>query len=298
MLIDDYKQCLNDINKKKYIQIITEYNISELLISLDKKNANQIYPYTLDDLSNTFHQIRTKFNEDTMEVIRKIVLLKCAIANWNDIFSNKYTKSIQEQYKQTFERFLKICNHGQGWGQNIDDVYWKDLAMARQQIFPAGAGIVEAYSGIGWRQGLSLNISQSIQFLSLISKANGKKGYYQIHTHTPELSKFNEQGWIECYIRIAGMLKKNKKIKGIFRSSWFFDPKLEKISHRLMYLQKIPLTNGAKIFHVEKDNSGNALIKSKTRMKLYSEGKYIPQIYLLIWLRNDLIDWADRNNKK
>jgi len=298
MLINDYKQCLKNINKDDYVKIFREYDISELLKSLDKITKNRIHPYKLDALLDKFRQIRMKFNGNTMEEIRKIVLLKCAITNWNDIISNKYPISIQEQYRHNFERFLKICRHRKGWADYLEDVYWKDLAMARQQIFPAGAQIIEAYSGVSWKQGLSLKISQSIHFLSFLCKSGGKEGYYQIHTHTPELSKFNERGWSDCYIRIAEMLKKNKKIKGMFGASWFYDPQLEEISPRLTYLQKVPLRNGAKSFHIGEDKSGNAIAKSKTRMKLYNEGKYLPQTYLLIWLRKDLIDWVDRNDRK
>jgi len=125
-----------------------------------------------------------------------------------------------------------------------------------------------------------------------------KLGYYQIHTHNRELNEFNEQGWNDCYIRIAEMLEKHEEVKGLFGASRFYDPQLENISPRLMYLQKIPLQNGAVCFSAGEDCTGNALAKSKTRIKLYQEGKYIFMSYLLVWPRKELIKWAKTYNGK
>ena len=80
----------------------------------------------------------------------------------------------------------------------------------------------------------------------------------------------------------------------MFGAGWVFDPQLECISPRLMYLRNMPLHNGAKIYHVGEDRTGNAIAKSKTRLNLYNEGKYVPQAYILIWPRKELIAWANQ----
>ena len=92
-------------------------------------------------------------------------------------------------------------------------------------------------------------------------------------------------------------LEKYKPIKGVFRASWFCDPELENISPRLMYLQKTPVENGANFFYIGEDRTGNAFAKSKTRLKLYNEGKYKPKAYLLVWPRKELIKWAKNVTK-
>ncbi len=120
-----------------------------------------------------------------------------------------------------------------------------------------------------------------------------------MHTDSndPELlSEFNEIGWQEFYIRVAELMKINTSIKGIYGGSWFFDPDLEEISPRLSYLRKIPIENGGRFFYTGSNEHDIKLstLKSKTRKKLYQEGKYLPKSYLLIWSRTKLLAWADK----
>jgi hypothetical protein len=295
MLLNDFKKCLEEVNKQCSLYY-EKYNISDLLTVLDKEPTDRIRPYKIDTLEEKFNQILDKHGTKAFNEVRKVVLLASVIKYWEDIHSDQYPQSIKEQYERNLKRFLDTCHREMGWADYDEDVYWKDLSMARQQIFPAGAQIVEAFSGIGWRQGLSINLLQSLKYVSLILSLGGRIGYYQIHTHIPELSEFNEKGWNNCYGRIAEMLERNEEIKGMCGGSWFYDPQLEFISPRLMYLQRIPLNNGASLFHVGEDKTGNAIAKSKTRLNLYNKGKYKPQSYLLIWPRRELIEWA--NNYK
>lgn len=297
MKLNDFKRCLDDL-KAQNDNVYKEYGFSNLLTSLDKQPKDRIHSYKIESLSNKYKTVFEKHGQGTFESLRKIVLLESVITSWENIFSDKYPQSIQEQYKITLNRFFQFSSTEEGWGKYNEDVYWKDLSIARQQMFPAGAQIVEAYSGFGLKQGLSLNMLQSVRFLTLIAKSGGREGYYQIHTHMPELSEFNEAGWNSCYVRLAEMLEKNARIKGMVGGSWFYDPQLEHVSPRLMYLQKVPINGGAKLFHIGKDTTGNPFAKSKTRRKLYDEGKYIPQSYLLVWPRKELMDWADRFKRK
>ncbi len=288
----DFIESLNRL-KDRSKGTLSDHNFSEILIYLHKIRFNKIQSYKLELLATIYEQIRNTKGTDELETCRKIVLLECLLNSWNDIFSEKYPTSIQDQFKKNSERMLNMCENSEGWGVYGDDVYWKDLAIARQQMFPAGGGrIVEAYSGFGFRQGFSINFSQSFSFFKLLFYSGGRKGYYQSHLHIPLLSDFNEQGFYDCNIGIAEMLIKHEEIKGVFGSTWYYDPQLENISPRLMYVQKIPLENGAKLFYIGEDRTGNAFAKSKTRLKLYNEGKYKPKKYLLLWLRKEIIKWA------
>jgi hypothetical protein len=88
------------------------------------------------------------------------------------------------------------------------------------------------------------------------------------------------------------MLMRHENIKGVFGASWFRDPRLKNISPNLFYLYQIPAENGAVLFHIGEDPTGNAFTKSKTRLDLYIEGKFRPQNYLMVWPRNELIRWT------
>jgi hypothetical protein len=73
-----------------------------------------------------------------------------------------------------------MCQSEQGWSEHVDNVYWKYLAIAKQRVYPEGAGIVEVYSRFGYRQGLNINLFQSFRFLKLLICSGGRLGYYQI----------------------------------------------------------------------------------------------------------------------
>jgi len=112
--------------------------------------------------------------------------------------------------------------------------------------------------------------------------------------HLPEINELNEQGVIGCYVGIAEMIEKYHNVKGLFGISWLYDPQLVHISPRLIYLQKLPLSNGAKRFYIGIDESESAFVKSKTRARLFKEGKYKPKAYLLVWPRKDIVEWSKR----
>lgn len=288
---NDFVEVLNFLKANSRCSLL-EQVYSNFLNAFLNVRFNIVQTYTPEPLAEIYGKIRYADGVQELEIFRKIMILECLLNSWDDCFSEKYPQSIRMQFKKNFERMLNLCNDDKGWRELNTDDYWKDLAIARQQIFPAGAGVVETYSGFGFRQGFSVNPIQSLKFLKLLFLSGGKKGYYQIHTHTPLLGDFNEQGWLECYIRISEMLIKHQEIKGVFRASWFCDPDLVKISPRLGYLHKMPVDNGAKVFYIQEDKTGNPFVKSKTRLKLYKKGQYRPKTYLLVWPRKELIKWA------
>ena len=103
---------------------------------------------------------------------------------------------------------------------------------------------------------------------------------------------------VNPYLRIAELLERQQDIRGMVGTSWFYDPQLLEISPCLAYLQQRPLERGAfllrhgtGLFDIE-----HATMTSKTRHRLYQEGKYTPIVYSLLWPRQDLISWAEQNS--
>lgn len=279
-------------------ELFLEYGIQEILQFLKQETFDTIKPYKPELLASVLMRVRKEKGAEALEMCRKTIILKLLLHSWIDLFSEKYPKSIQKQFRQTAQRIVQTAQSLQGWKESADDVYWKDLALVRQRMFPAGAGILDVYSGFGLTQGFSLNPIQSLHFLRLLVAQGGRKGYYQIHFHFPNAKEFNEQGRKECFLRIAEMLERNNEIRGFFGCSWYYDPKLKNVSPNLMYLQQVPLDNGAKTFFVGADSTGNAFVKSKTRERLYKEGKYTPKIYMLVWPRDGVLSWAQEYREK
>ena len=221
---------------------------------------------------------------------RKLLIIGFILKNWRE-FSNHLM--LKKEYDAFFNRIYwssEAINSGEAVS---DDIFWKDLAIARLQAFPVYAGVVEFHSGFGLKQGLSANLLKSITFLFFILKHH-RKMYFRTHIHTPLLSHFSREGWVNSYLQIASVLKVDKSIKGLVRTSWYFDPKVKIISPHLSYLQELPLENGAYLFPVGVDDSGCALKKSHSRIELYDKGEYTPMNYLLIWPRDVLISWSEK----
>jgi hypothetical protein len=83
-------------------------------------------------------------------------------------------------------------------------------------------------------------------------------------------------------------------------TSWFYDPHLLQISPHFAYLQQRPLEGGAFLMRhrTGRFDIEHATMTSRTRRRLYQEGKYTPMCYSLLWPRKDLIFWAKSFNEK
>jgi hypothetical protein len=244
-------------------------------------------------IQNFLNEIKENESDEKQIIVQKLLLAGFILKNWDELNSLK-----NNAYEQFFQRACYFFS-GDYNLKNID-VFWKELAIARLQFFPIHSGVAEFYSGFGATQGVSFNPVKMFKFLKILL-FKGRKPYYQIHTHTPVLDNFTSEGWLESYKEIAKMLKLNSNIKGVVRGSWFFDPKVKEISPHLGYLQDLPLQNGAEIFRIGPDASGNALSTSKSRLKSFEEGKYTPMNYLLVWPREAVISWyeeSERNSSK
>lgn len=284
---------LSESIRENYKEIFSKFNVEELIDKLNKERFDKIKSYKLSSVASLFSNVHAYDGAMAMEEAKKFLILQFVLKNWDQYFSQKYPQSIQEQFKINFERFILICQKKGGWGEFDDEVYWKDLAIARQQMFPAGWGrVVECFSGFGLKQGLNGGFCQSIQFLKLLYSIGGKTGYYESHLHTPYISEFKEKNY-DLYSRnVAKMIEQNEQVKGVIAASWYYDPILSKVSPKLSYLHDLPKKYGAEFFFVCNDLSGNAFVRSKTRLKLFHEGKYKPKKYLMIWPRNKIINWA------
>lgn len=274
-------------------ELISTFSVDEIITELAMQREDGDVGYIPRKLEDKFDIIRREYGEVALNRIKSYIMLQ--LLKRQDVVSSsfRYPQIIEAQYEKNADRIAAISRDDAGWAEYSQDAYWKDLALVRRTMFPAVAQIVEKNSGFGIRQGINCGILQTIKFFSFLLSHKGSKGYYQIHTHLSMLEAFNEEGWNECYMCIAEMLKVNPDIKGFFGGSWFYDPALKEISPKLSYLREIPLSGGARSFQVGLDTTGNALATSKTRQELFKKGDYTPRSYLLIWPRKELLAWAE-----
>lgn len=242
------------------------------------------------ELADEFADIETRRGAAGLEFIARLLLLASVDGSiWKPACN--VPEAIRAELKHEQERIRdEVLASSVGHYRPDKDAFRKDFSILRGAAMPVYTGIVDTHTSL-WRRPLVFGaVGQRFRFIRvLLTRPRGSRYFYQHHTHTSLLQRFNEEGWVETYRLVAELLAANPDHKGFCGASWFYDPQLEEVSPRLAYLAGYPLDRGAERFHLGEDDSGSALSKSKTRIALYESGKYIPQAYMLVWLAKDMI---------
>lgn len=218
----------------------------------------------------------------------------------NSISSPLFAKLPERIKSHQLKHYARIVNQPLAISEicEIDmDLFHKDFGLALLRLYAAAAQLVDYRAGIGrvmlMKNGLRGLPARLLTFVRL----GGFKPFFEIHTHLAYLDEFNEEGWNECYRCCAELYALHPQVLGMYGGSWFYDPALGTISPRLNYLRVIPQEGGAYLLFdsVNEHSTEDATATSPTRKKLYSEGKYQPKSYALIWPRAAQIRWAKRS---
>jgi hypothetical protein len=120
---------------------------------------------------------------------------------------------------------------------------------------------------------------------------------YEFHTDRRHLKEFNPAGWLRFYGRAAALLRSNPEVRGVFCSTWWYDPQVACVSPRLAYLREVPEAGGASFYLLgeSSQNSGDAIANSPERRRAYAEGSYRPRIYAILWPRQRLLAAAEQH---
>ncbi len=233
------------------------------------------------------------------QAYNKYVLLKC-IADFSLSHSRyRLPDSVTFLYERELSRILRQADSVRGAYFAIgNDSFLKDLAIVTHRLIPVGAEFAEGEGGIPRGVALAGGAGQCLRFLRfLLFRSGGRRPFFALHMHRLVLDDFDAEGWKVTYHRLAELLELNPDLKGWLSSSWFLDPALETISPHLAHLREVPLEGGAELFFVSKNPKGDsgALARSPTRQRLFAAGKYVPAIYMRVWLRRDAIAWSRRH---
>lgn len=180
------------------------------------------------------------------------------------------------------------------WLDLCDDLFQKEFGIVSLRLYVAGAELVDYRCGIPRSIVVRAGVSKIMANLAVMQRLGGFKPYFQSHLHAFNLDSFNEEGRNDLYRCCAELYALHPECLGMFGSSWFYDPVLDRISPRLSYLRTIPLAGGAHLFYVQDggEATSSAIAKSATRRQLYEEGKYVPKTYTLVWGRKEQIKWS------
>ena len=291
-IIDNLTEKLLNYDK----DFFNRHNIPDLILNA-RSESNNFFVYNADNnIIKVVESVSKEYDDICMFYLNKYIVLNL-IENSLDLIGG-YPESIGRLFLERFKLITDdIKNHPEKPYGFDSDIFRKDISICCLHMFPAGARVVHP-CGVGRRFIINGGIKQFVSSLAFyLFRMRKNYPFYQTHVDTRCLAEFTEEGLKKCYLRIAEMLKEHRHIRGITGGSWFYDPIVEKISPRLSYLRKLPLSNGAKIFRNGSNDLDvkNATAKSATRKNLYLKGEYNPTSYVMIWMRDDMIKWANAN---
>jgi len=238
--------------------------------------------------------------QDESTILRRTLVAKLALNLPKIIDKMNLPASILELYPNAFSRladFLK-CPSVDAYDVT-SDYFRKDMRFVLGLTVPCGTFVVDMFSRYRFRTIIkSFLRSGNILVVLRYLKIKGYGPWFHMHIDQRYTTDLNEQAHDQMYLRIAELLKRNKHIRGTTGSSWLYDPQLLKMSTRHAYIQLRPVERGAFLVRHGKGNVAQATMTSKSRRRLYEEGKYVPIEYSMLWPRKDLIAWAEQNNKR
>ena len=178
-----------------------------------------------------------------------------------------------------------------------DDYFLKDVRFAAGWTVPCGAKVVDLRSRISIPINLIAALRGRAARLALRTLRPGHHApWFEHHTESRYLDEFNETGMDRTYLRVASMLREHSDVVGLTVYGWLYDPQLSDVSPRLSYLRQRPLERGGILLrgHTSDFDIENATAKSQTRRRLYRAGEYLPVAHRILWLRRDILRWADQ----
>lgn len=245
-----------------------------------------------------FEKIRSQHGSRALSLYLRLALCRFMGDSLENLSAQNLPYAITSLYHEWFETVL-------GELSTLPDDYYDynclalalDVRICSLRDIPVGGAWIVESRRVGLRPFLANGVRQFFDYLAfVILKCDGFSPYLTTHVAPRYLSRFNEQEMNLAYLRIAELMKFDRRIKGLYRRSWFLDPNLEQISPHLAYLRQVPLQNGAKLFAAgaTPQDIKYALTASSTRRRLHEQGKYVPSSYAFVWPRKQFLNWAQR----
>ena len=278
-------------------QLLITHPVESYVQRLDLYEKQQGYHFVPAEIGRQCEMIGAKSGLRTLEFYHKLLLVSL-IESYDERQKRcRIPHSIKQIIPPEFDRILTAMEQAEdGFYLHGNDLFAKDLGLCRLKLLPCGSEVVDLWSGIPRSTLLRGNVSQLVWVAMFLSRLGGFKPFYESHWDRRLVRRFTAKEYDLCYVRIADLLRLNPDVKGMFGSSWWFDPQLKDIAPELLFLRRTPVENGARIFQLGPDAGAirDAVQFSKKRKALYESGKFTPCRYMLVWARADMLTWADR----
>jgi hypothetical protein len=242
------------------------------------------------------HTITAHHGIKAMQEYHRLVLLRLlAHSHTEQKLATYLPESIQGLQVKHRNRVLRdITSRAPDYYTMENDLFAKDFALCRGKLIPCGAEHVDPYSGVPRRVLLQRNGARLFGGLRAIASAGGVRSWAESHWDRRLAPLFNASGYTEFYLRLAELLERLPTLRGLSSFGWWYDPKVSVISPRLSFLSEIPLRNGAALLRAGADShaTADALANSPERQEQNDRGAYQPAVYVLLWPRQAMLEWA------
>lgn len=257
-----------------------------------------LYYYKSRKLRKSYMRIMSVYGTHALSLYFKLALCFFISDSLERLNNKSLPEEIVKLYHQWYEWMLEdFSKQPEEYYDYRCKSFFIDVAVCSLRCIPIGGAWIAEIRSVGLRPFFSGGARQFFRYLHfIIFKAHGFSPYYTVHTTGRNLHQFNEQQMNLAFLKLAMLMKRNPRIKGLYRRSWFFDPKLSDISPHLGYLIKAPLQNGAKLFNAgsEQKDIEYSLAVSRTRQRLYEQGEYLPTGYAYIWPRKEFLCYVQK----
>ena len=278
--------------------LLASHPIEAYVERLDRCERIRGYRFVPPDVHQQCDEIAARCGVRALEMYHKTLLL-WLIENYEERRTrHRIPAAILGILSREFDRILSgVESPGEEFHVHQNDLFAKDLGVCRMKLVPCGSELVDLWSGVSRStllRGGVVQLVRGAQFFG--ARLRGFKPLYETHWDRRLVRRFTAAEYDLCYVRIAKLLELNPEVKGMFGTSWWYDPHLAGVSPELVFLTKTPVENGARVFRVgpDPDATKDALQFSTKRKALYEAGSFAPTRYMLVWSREDMLDWAGR----
>jgi hypothetical protein len=227
------------------------------------------------------------------------VLLRCmqhTMADRLSVFTPEQIGRIHAQFGRILEFVARNAYVRPEQAIRRNDLFVKDLGIARATMLPTTGRLIDRYSRIPRRPMVTgLPASATFYWKALVD-LGGLSPYFGVHLHAPMRDAYvgqNDQrtAFLDSVAEIGEYLERMPEVRGTLGYGWLMDPAMAWVSPRQAHVHHIAAAYGARFLDLgfNQETVRSALSQSKTRQQLHAEGKYQPRDYLRLWARNDVL---------
>ena len=245
--------------------------------------------------------IRTRAGPDGLEIYHRLVLVALIGQTDRRLRNVALTAEVRSLLMEHLDRICDdLAKPRRRYYVHSNDRFAKDFAICRLKLLPCGAELVDPYAGVSRRILLSGGFRQlcrAVPYFGL--RLGGFAPFFALHFDRRLTADFHAEGYTRLYLTIADLLERHRHVKGLISGSWWHDPQLKDISPDLAFINTAPESSGARCFRAGTDEevTKDATKLSAVRSAAFTEGRYFPCSYLLVWPRSDILAWARRTRR-